>query len=87
MSVNNPAEAEMRELVAKTLEEKGVLGKVKVMLIDRCLLCIYYVKLYDVTCTQAQLRASVFLALQEQETSTVSITICSLSHIQYHNRN
>ena len=30
MSVNNPAEAELRELVAKTLEEKGVLGKVKV---------------------------------------------------------
>ena len=30
MSVSNPAEAELRELVAKTLEEKGVLGKVKV---------------------------------------------------------
>ncbi|XP_065917662.1 centrosomal protein 43-like [Dysidea avara] len=47
MSVSNPAEAELKELVAKTLEEKGVLGKVK-----------------------AQLRASVFLALQEQDTST-----------------
>lgn len=30
MSTSNPAEAELRELVAKTLEEKGVLGKVKV---------------------------------------------------------
>lgn len=30
MSVSNPADAELRELVAKTLEEKGVLGKVKV---------------------------------------------------------
>ena len=30
MSVSNSADAELRELVAKTLEEKGVLGKVKV---------------------------------------------------------
>ena len=34
MSVSNPAEAELKELVAKTLEEKGVLGKVKVLNIE-----------------------------------------------------
>ena len=32
MSVSNPPEAELKELVAKTLEEKGVLGKVKVLI-------------------------------------------------------
>ena len=35
MSVSNPAEAELRELVAKTLEEKGVIGKVKVTELSR----------------------------------------------------
>ena len=41
MSVSNPAEAELRELVAKTLEEKGVIGKVKVTELSRRSVCLH----------------------------------------------
>lgn len=73
MSVSgNPAEAELRELVAKTLEEKGVLGKVKVNELSSTETVTWIFKIRRCV-LQAQLRASVFLALQDQDSSTVSV--------------
>ena len=64
-------DTELRDLVAQTLEAKGVLGKIRV---------IHFfgapIGLIEVRCTfQAQLRAQVFLALEEQEAEKVCHTL------------
>lgn len=64
-------DVELRDLVAHTLETRGVLGKIRVSMLNAVAVAkchrawVFYV-------LKAQLRASVFLALEEQESQEVS---------------
>jgi len=65
-------EVELRDLVAHTLETRGVLGKIRVSC-DRCTLEISFFERVVLSSfsIKAQLRASIFLALEEQESQDV----------------